>query len=55
VTPATEAKKARESPMLVHSSPDQCQMATMYMGIEVSKVGYEEIQVYSWQIMAKAV
>jgi hypothetical protein len=30
-------------------------MATMYMGIEASKVGYEEIQVYSWQIMAKAV
>jgi hypothetical protein len=25
VTPATEVKKARESPLLVHSSPDQCQ------------------------------
>lgn len=31
------------------------EMATMYMGIKASKAGYEEKQVYSWQIMAKAV
>jgi hypothetical protein len=48
VMPATDAKNARESRINV-------KMATMYTGIEASKVGYEEKQDNSWQILAEAV